>query len=144
METISAVRFNFTRKGELRGEITLTGADGVRDYVRIVNVAAVITAAKALGADIRGYNREIVLKSPDAITANGGKVSAVVAEYATTPVRMTVALLGDYAEVDVTSLKLAGATEADAGAVKALVAGVPLTTVPRVAKSASTDDNDLA
>ena len=48
METISSIRFSFTRKGELRAELTLTGADGVRSYPRIVNAAALIAAATAL------------------------------------------------------------------------------------------------
>lgn len=146
METISSIRFSFTRKGELRAELTLTGADGVRSYPRIVNAAAAIAAAKALGADIRGFNREVTLKNPEAISANGGKPTVIVAEYATTPIRASLALLGDYAEVDVASIRLAGATSADAEAVKSLVAGVKLTTVAaRAAKSsAAADDNDLA
>ena len=145
METISSIRFSFTRKGELRAELTIT-VDGVRSYPRIANAADSIKAAKAVGADIRGFSREITLKTPEAIAANGGKTTAVVAEYATTPVRMSVTLLGDYAEVDVTRVRLAGATEADATAVKALVAGVPLVAVAaRAAKPAPAgDDNDLA
>ena len=146
METISSLRFSFTRKGELRAEITLAGADGTRSYPRIVNAAAAIAAAKATGADIRGYSREVSLKNPEAIAANGGKTSATVAEYATTPVRCTVALLGDYAEVDVGSIRLAGATAADANAVKSLVAGIALTPVVRAAKpaaAAASDENDL-
>ena len=118
----------------------------MRSYPRVVNAAAVIKAATAAGADIRGYSREITLKTPEAIAANGGKATAVVAEYATTPVRCEVSLLGDYAEVNLASVKLAGATEADASAVRALVAGV--TRVPvaaRAAKSsAAGEDNDLA
>ena len=146
METISSVRFSFTRKGELRAEITLAGADGVRSYPRVSNAAAVIKAAKAAGADIRGYSREITLKTAEAIAANGGKATVVVAEYATTPVRCTLTVLGDYAEVDLASVKLAGATSADAAEVKALVASVPLVAVAaRAAKSAPAgDDNDLA
>ena len=146
METISSIRFNFTRKGELRAELTLTGADGVRSYPRLVNASAAIKAAKELGADIRGYNREVVLRNPEAIAANGGKTTVVVAEYATTPIRASLTLLGDYAEVDVNSIRLAGATTADANAVKSLVAGIPLVAVAaRAAKSsAPADDNDLA
>lgn len=146
METISSIRFSFTRKGELRAELTLVGADGVRSYPRIANAADSIKAATAAGADIRGYDREVALKNPEAIAANGGKGTVVVAEYATTPVRMSVTLLGDYAEVDVTSVRLAGATEADAIAVKSLVAGV--TRVPVAARAAkpapASEDNDLA
>ena len=145
METISSIRFSFTRKGELRAELTLVGSDGVRSYPRLVNAAAAIAAAKSAGAEIRGYNREIILRSAEALAANGGKPVAVVAEYATTPVRATVALLGDFVEVDVNSIRLAGATTADAAAVKALVASVPLVAVAaRAAKSAAGDDNDLA
>ena len=146
METISSVRFSFTRKGELRAELTLTGADGVRSYPRVVNAAALIATAKSAGAEIRGYKREITLKSVEAIAANGGKAIASVAEYATTPVRCTLTILGDYAEVDLTSVRLAGATSADAAEVKALVASVPLVAVAaRAAKSAPAgDDNDLA
>ena len=148
METISSLRFSFTRKGELRAELTITGVDGARTYPRISNAAAAIAAAKAVGADIRGYSREVVLKSAEAIAANGGKATAVVTEYATTPCRMTLALLGDYAEVDTASVKLAGATAADAVAVKAMVAGVAVTPVAaraaKVATSAAADDNDLA
>ena len=145
METISSIRFSFTRKGELRAELTLTGSEGGRSYPRISNAAAAIAAAKSVGADLRGYSREIVLKSAEAIAANGGKTSAVVAEYATTPVRATIALLGDYVEVDTASIKLAGATAADTAAVKALVTGVALAPVAaRAAKVAASDDNDLA
>lgn len=146
METISSIRFSFTRKGELRAELTLAGADGARSYPRVVNAAAVIKAATSAGAEIRGYNRAIVLKTAEAIAANGGKASAVVAEYATTPVRCTLTLLGDYAEVDLASVKLAGATSADAAEVKALVASVPLVAVAaRAAKSSpASEDNDLA
>ena len=147
METISSIRFSFTRKGELRAELTLTGADGARVYPRISNAAAAIAAAKAVGADLRGYSREVVLKSPEAIAANGGRATAVVAEYATTPVRVTLAVLGDFVEVDPASVKLAGATAADAAAVKAMVAGVAMTPVAaRAAKAtpAAADDNDLA
>ena len=129
METISSIRFSFTRKGELRAELTIVGADGVRAYPRVSNPAAAIAAAKAAGCDIRGYNREVVLKSAEALAANGGKPVAVVAEYATTPVRASITLLGDYAEVDTASIRLAGATSADAEAVRALVAGVKLVTV---------------
>ena len=146
METISTIRFSFTRKGELRAELTIVGTDGVRSYPRIANAANSIKAATAAGADIRGYSREIALKSQEAIAANGGKASAVVAEYATTPVRCEVSLLGDYAEVNLASVKLAGATQADAAEVKALVAGVPLVAVAaRAAKPApASEDNDLA
>ena len=145
METISTLRFSFTRKGELRAELTIVGADGVRSYPRIANAANSVKAAKAAGADIRGYSREITLKNPEAIAANGGKATAVVAEYATTPVRCEVSLLGDYAEVNLASVKLAGATQADAAEVKALVAGVPLVAVAaRAAKPApASEDNDL-
>ena len=148
METISSIRFSFTRKGELRAELTLAGVDGVRSYPRVVNAAAVIKAATSAGAEIRGYKRAVVLKSAEAIAANGGKASVVVAEYATTPVRCTLTILGDYAEVDIASLTLAGATSADATAIKALVASVPLVAVAaRAAKSspaAAAEDNDLA
>ena len=147
METISSIRFSFTRKGELRAELTLAGTDGARNYPRVANAAAAIKAATSAGAEIRGYSREVVLKSQEAIAANGGKSVVAVAEYATTPVRCTLTVLGDYAEVDVASVRLAGATEADAIAVKALVAGVPLVAVAaRAAKpaSASNEDNDLA
>lgn len=146
METISSIRFSFTRKGELRAELTLAGADGARSYPRVVNAAAAIKAAKAVGAEVRGYKREVTLKSIDAIAANGGKASVVVAEYATTPVRCTLTILGDYAEVDLASLTLAGATSADAAEVKALVASVPLVAVAaRAAKpSPASEDNDLA
>jgi acetylornithine deacetylase/succinyl-diaminopimelate desuccinylase-like protein len=146
METISSLRFNFTRKGELRAELTLAGADGARSYPRIANANAAIKAATSAGAEIRGYKREIALKSAEAIAANGGKASAVVAEYATTPVRCTLTVLGDYAVVDLTSVRLAGATSADAAEVKALVASVPLVAVAaRAAKSApASEDNDLA
>ena len=145
METISTLRFSFTRKGELRAELTIVGADGVRSYPRIANAANSVKAAKAAGADIRGYSREITLKNPEAIAANGGKATAVVAEYATTPVRCEVSLLGDYAEVNLASVKLAGATQADTAEVKALVAGVPLVAVTaRAAKPApASEDNDL-
>ena len=144
METISTVRFSFTRKGDLRAEITLTGADGTRNYVRIANAADAIKAAVAAGADVRGYDREIPLKNPDVIAANGGKMSVVVAEYATAPVRMLLTFLGEYVEVDLTSVKLAGATQADTAMVKGLVAGVVRAPVAaRIAKSAG-DDNDLA
>ena len=146
METISSVRFSFTRKGELRAELTLAGTDGTRSYPRISNAAAVIKAAKAAGAEVRGYSREVTLKSAEAIAANGGKASVVVAEYATTPVRCTLTVLGDYAEVNTASVKLAGATEADAAEVKALVTGIPLVAVAaRAAKTApASEDNDLA
>lgn len=145
METISSVRFSFTRKGELRAEITIA-TDGVRSYPRVVNAAAAIKAATAAGAEVRGYSREVTLKSADAIAANGGKASVVVAEYATTPIRCGVTLLGDYAEVNLASVKLAGATQADAEAVKAMVTGVPLVAVAAraAAKPAPSDDNDLA
>ena len=145
METISSLRFSFTRKGELRAELTVVGNDGVRAYPRVSNASAAIKAAKELGADVRGYKRDIVLKSVEAIAANGGKTVVTVAEYATTPVRMHLTLLGDYAEVDTASIRLAGATVADAESVRALVAGVQLTPVAaRVAKPSATDDNDLA
>ena len=146
METISSIRFSFTRKGELRAELTLAGADGARSYPRVANAAAAIKAAKAAGADVRGYSREVTLKSAEAIAANGGKSVVAVAEYATTPVRCTLTVLGDYAEVNTASVKLAGATEADAAEVKALVASVPLVAVAaRAAKTApASEDNDLA
>mgnify|MGYP003604189458 CR=1 FL=1 len=145
METISSIRFSFTRKGDLRAELTLTGADGVRSFPRIANAAAAIAAATAAGADVRGYNREITLKNVEAIAANGGNPFTSVAEYATAPVRMCMTFLGDYVEVDTASIRLAGATVADATAVKAMVAGVQLTTVARVVKpAAAADDNDLA
>ena len=145
METISSIRFSFTRKGELRGEITVATNEGVK-YPRLANAANSIKAATAAGADIRGYSREVVLKSQEALAANGGKATAVVAEYATTPVRCEVTILGDYAEVNLASVKLAGATQADAAEVKALVAGVPLVAVAaRAAKPApASEDNDLA
>ena len=146
METISSIRFSFTRKGELRAELTLAGADGARSYPRVANAAAAIKAATSAGAEIRGYSREITLKTAEAIAANGGKAVVSVAEYATTPVRCTLTVLGDYAEVNLASVKLAGATQADAAEVKALVAGVPLVAVAaRAAKPApASEDNDLA
>ena len=146
METISSIRFSFTRKGELRAELTLAGADGARSYPRVANAAAAIKAATSAGADVRGYSREVVLKSAEAIAANGGKSVVAVAEYATTPVRMHLTLLGDYAEVDIARLTLAGATSADAAEVKALVTGIPLVAVAaRAAKTApASEDNDLA
>lgn len=146
METISAIRFNFTRKGDLRAELTFVGQDGVRNYIRIANAADTIKAAVASGADIRGYDRTIELKSEAALAANGGKPTVVVAEYATAPVRMLLTFLGEYVEVDLTSVKLAGATQADAAMVKGLVAGV--VRVPVAARAtkpaAAGDDNDLA
>ena len=146
METISSIRFSFTRKGELRAELTLAGADGARSYPRVANAAAAIKAATSAGAEIRGYSREITLKTAEAIAANGGKAVVSVAEYATTPVRCTLTVLGDYAEVNTASVKLAGATSADATEVKALVASVPLVAVAaRAAKPApASEDNDLA
>lgn len=146
METISSIRFSFTRKGELRAELTLAGADGARSYPRVANAAAAIKAATSAGAEIRGYNREINLKTAEAISANGGKAVVSVAEYATTPVRVRLTVLGDYAEVDLTSVRLAGATLVDATEVKALVASVPLVAVAARAAKASpaSEDNDLA
>ena len=144
METISSIRFSFTRKGELRAELTVVGADGARAYPRVSNASDAIKAVKASGGDLRGYNREVVLRNPDAISANGGKPTVVVAEYATTPVRMHLTLLGDYAEIDVGSIRLAGATEADAVSVRELVAGVKLVTVARKASAPASEDNDLA
>ena len=141
MQTISSIRFSFTRRGELRAEITISGADGQPRYPRISNAAAAISAAKAAGAEIRGYSRTVTLKSADAIADNGGNTEATVIEYATTPVRATVELLGDYAEVNTETIRLAGATNADNEAVKALVAGVAVVpTKRRQAGAAETVD----
>lgn len=141
MQTISSIRFNFTRKGELRAELTVTGADSTPRYPRISNAAAAIAAAKAAGAEIRGFSRPVTLKNPDAIADNGGKTETTVVEYATTPVRMAVELLGDYVEVDCTSVKIAGATSSDNEAVRNLVVGVAVVpTKRRQADTAETVD----
>ena len=136
MQTISSIRFNFTRRGELRAEITVTGSDGSPRYPRVANAAAAIQAAKAAGAEIRGYSRTVQLKNQEAIADNGGNTEVTVVEYATTPVRAEVSLLGDYAEVDTASIRLAGATSADNEAVKSLVAGV--TVVPTKRRQSDT------
>ena len=141
MQTISSIRFSFARRGELRAEITVAGTDGKLRYPRLSNAAAAIQAAKAAGAEVRGYSRVVTLKSAEVIADNGGNTEATVIEYATTPVRATVELLGDYAEVDCASVKLAGATSADNEAVKALIAGVPVVpTKRRQADTAETVD----
>lgn len=145
METISAIRFSFTRKGELRAELTLVGEDGVRRFPRIVNAAATIAAAATAGADVRGYKREITLHNAEALAANGGNPFVSVAEYATATVRCNLTLLGDYVEVATASVKLVGPTAADNAAVRELVAGVQLTaTAARAAAKPTGDDNDLA
>lgn len=146
MQTISSVRFNFTRKGELRGEVTVTLNNGETAYPRLANARSAIETAKALGAEIRGLMREVTLKSPEAIAENGGQTRARVVEYFTTPVRGEVVLLGSYAEF--TPMALAGATTEDNTAVKQLVAGVatPLSVRSSAsrASSASDDGADLA
>ena len=142
MQTISSIRFSFTRRGELRAEITISGADGQPRYPRISNAAEAIKAAKSAGADIRGFSRTVQLKSAEAIADNNGSTEVTVVEYATTPVRATVELLGDYAEVDCQSVRLAGATSADNEAVKSLVAGI--TVVPtRRRQAGATETVDL-
>lgn len=131
MQTISNIRFSFTRKGELRAEITVAGADGKLRYPRLSNAAAAIKAAKAAGAEVRGYSRTVQLKSAEAIADNGGATEVTVVEYATTAVRAEISLLGDYAEVNTETVKLAGATSADNEAIKSLVAGVAVTPTRR-------------
>ena len=126
MQTISSIRFSFTRRGELRAEITITSGDGSLRYPRLSNAAEAIKAAKAAGAEIRGYSRTVALKSAEVIADNGGCAQATIVEYATTPVRASVELLGDYAEVNTETVKIAGATSADNEAVRTIIAGVPV------------------
>lgn len=143
MQTISSIRFSFSRRGELRAEVTVAGADGTPRYPRLANAAAAIKAAKEAGVEVRGYSRTIVLKSAEAIADNGGKTETTVVEYATTPCRMVVELLGDYAEVNTETVKLAGATSADNDAVKALVAGVPVVPTRRRQAADTAETVDL-
>lgn len=143
MQTISSIRFSFTRKGELRAEVTVTGADGKPRYPRIANAAEAIEAAKAAGAEIRGYSRTVTLKSAEAIADNDGKLETTVVEYATTPCRMAVETLGDYVEVDASAVRLAGATSADNEKIRNLVTGVVVMPTRRRQAADATETVDL-
>lgn len=143
MQTISSIRFSFTRRGELRAEVTVAGGDGKLRYPRISNAAAAIKAAKEAGAEVRGYSRTVTLKNPDAIADNGGAAEVVVVEYSTTPCRMTVETLGDYVEVDASTIRIAGATSADNEAVRNLVVGVPVVPTRRRQAADTTETVDL-
>lgn len=141
MQTISSIRFSFTRKGELRAELTVAGTDGKLRYPRISNAAAAIKAAKSAGAEVRGYSRVVTLKNAEAIADNGGVTEVTVVEYATTPVRAEISLLGDYAEVNTETVRLAGATSADNAEVAALIKGIAVVpTRRRQADTAETAD----